>query len=261
MNQVTLRDGSQVPDRRLGRLIEFDERSRNFPMAARIERAGKDADQHSRIRSYRWRQQEHLDQRREGACVTFAHGHRAVARPKEVLGQLTFTELVRKYRRAQDIDHWPETKEGGEDGTSVLAGAKIFTDDDLFEGYDWIFGRDAGLAHALVTLSYFGSIVMGSWWKDSMWDTDGSGKIDLSGRDIGGHAWHTYGLVARKSNGKAAHFVGDVDLDRSRVWNRNSWGNSWGLNGNFWMTVREWNDLRLDQGEACVPREFGGYFG
>lgn len=256
-----LRDGSQAEDVRLGRLIEFDERSRNFPMMARIERGRKDADQSSKIRSYRWRALEHHDQRREGACVTFAHGHRVVARPKEILGELTFTELVRKYRRAQQIDPWPETYEGGEEGTSVLAGAKIFTADGLYEGYDWIFGHDDGLAQALVTLSYFGPIIMGTWWKDSMWDTDTNGKIDLSGRNIGGHAWQTYGLVARRSNGRAAHVVGDVDLDRSRIWSRNSWGDSWGKNGDFWMTVREWNDLRLEQGEACVPRERGGYFG
>ncbi len=257
---IRLRDGSLAEDERLGRLIEFDARSRNFPMEARIERGGKDADQHSKIRSYRWRMLDYHDQRREGACVTFAHGHRAAARPKEVRG-LTFEQLVRKYRRAQDIDAWASTHEGGEDGTSVLAGAKIFTTDGLYEGYDWIFGGDDGLAHALVTLSYFGSIVMGTWWKDSMWDTDDNGKIDISGRNIGGHAWHTYGLVARKSSGKAAHRVGDLDLDRSRVWNRNSWGRPWGLEGDFWMTVREWNNLRLEQGEACVPREKGGYFG
>lgn len=257
---AVMRDGSQVEDRRLGRLIEFDERSRAYPVAAVLEERGVATADDGKIRSYRWRVQDWYDQRSEGACVLFAHGHAAAARPREQRG-FTFEELIRKYRRAQDIDEWESTREGGEGGTSVLAGAKVMTSDGHYVGYDWVLGRDDGLRRALATLAYYRPLVMGTWWKSSMWDTDADGRLDVTGRNVGGHAWLTYGLVARTATGRPAHRIGDVDLDRSRVWCRNSWGQRWGRHGDFWLPVREWNTLRLDQGDCCAPRERGGYFG
>lgn len=257
---AVMRDGTQVEDRRLGRLIEFDERSRDYPVAAVLERRGLDTSDSARIRSYRWRVQDWYDQRSEGACVLFAEGHAAAARPREQRG-FTFDQLIGYYHRAQDIDEWASTHQGGEGGTSVLAGAKVMTAEGHYVGYDWVLGRDEGLRIALVTLAYLRPLVMGTWWKSSMWDTDGDGKLDVTGHNVGGHAWLTYGLVARDARGKPAHRIGDLDLDRSRVWDRNSWGRGWGRDGDFWLTVREWNDLRLDQGDCMAPRERGGYFG
>lgn len=250
---LILRDGSAVADRRLGRLIQFDERSRAFRALALLER--RTAATPGAIRSYRWRILFWLNQLSEGACVLFAHGHRAVARPLEQT-PLTFDELIRRYRRAQAIDEWAETHEGGMDGTSVLAGAKVMVEEGAFAAYHWCFT----LEEALRTIAYVGPVVMGTWWKDSMWEPDASGRLHVGGANVGGHAWVAYGLVARRSDGRAAHTFAELDPDRSRVLCRNSWGPGWGKDGDFWLTVRDFDLLRRDQGEVCVPVERGGYF-
>lgn len=253
MSPVEMRDGTRALDERLGRLIEFDEASRRYPARLLLER--RDAADPGAIRSYRWRILFWLNQLSEGACVLFAHGHRAIARPLEQ-APLTFDELIRLYHLAQLADEFAETHPGGGGGTSVLAGVKVMVEAGFFKGYHWCFT----LEEALRTIAYVGPVVMGTWWKDSMFDTDASGHLDVSGRNAGGHAWVAYGLVARRADGRPAHTFAELDPDRSRVLCRNSWGPAWGKDGDFWLTVREFDLLRREQGEVCVPVERGGYF-
>jgi hypothetical protein len=63
-------------DRTLDRLVEFDERSRNFSAAVGLETYP--------FRSYTWACDPVLDQGREGACVGFAWAHELSARPKVI---------------------------------------------------------------------------------------------------------------------------------------------------------------------------------
>lgn len=259
-----MRDGTEVEDQRLGRLVEFDERSREYPVRPLLAERGLDPHaSHPRVRSYRWRVQEWHDQRREGACVLFSHAHRAVGRPRERLGELSYSRLIEQYHRAQAIDPWPETRPGGEGGTSVLAGAKIMQQDGFFEQYRWVFGD---LRDAILTLGYLGGLNMGSWWWSGMWNTDSKGFMKPTGSRVGGHAWYTYGIVARDARNKAAWYIEDLDHDNTIMVNRNSWGKSWGGGtqageGDFLLTLRDWNKLRLDYGEAMYAVERGGYFG
>jgi hypothetical protein len=57
---VKLRDGSEVADARLARLVQFDEMSRQFPIRATVGT--------KKPRSYTWRCHQYLDQGQEGAC-------------------------------------------------------------------------------------------------------------------------------------------------------------------------------------------------
>ena len=117
---MKLKDGTEVQDPRLGRLVQFDERSRGFPIRALVE--GKP------LRSYTWRVGAWLDQGAEGACVGFAFGHELYARPvvTPVSAGYAREEI---YWKAQRIDPWP----GGMypdatpqyEGTSILAGAQV----------------------------------------------------------------------------------------------------------------------------------------
>lgn len=259
---IILRDGSTVEDPKLGRLVQYDERSKNYPVRPLLlGLADKFKTNQINPRSYSWRIREWHDQGREGACVAFAHGHRVSGRSVEKLGQLNYSKLIDIYRKAQLIDPWPETHEGGEEGTSVLAGAKIMQELDFYNSYRWIFGHDEGLKDAILTLGYVGGLVMGTWWWSGMYNTDERGFVSPTGSRIGGHAWYVYGIRIRDKNDQFTSDMADVDLDNTIVFCRNSWGRDWGVDGDFKLTLRDWNKLRLDQGEAMLPVETGRYFG
>ena len=118
-NEIVLKDGTTTQDPRLDRLVEFDEKSRSFPIRELLR-----ADE---PRSYTWSLPVYLDQGYEGACVGFSWSHELAARPVEVQG-VTNETARQVYFEAQRIDEW----EGGAydgaipfyEGTSVLAGAK-----------------------------------------------------------------------------------------------------------------------------------------
>jgi len=138
MEKIQLKDGSETTDPRLTRLVQFDDRSRNFPI--------RSLNTQKKRRSYTWRCNEWFDQGREGACVGFALGHEMSARPAEFRG-LNYDYLVKNvYHEAQKIDPW----EGGSypnaapfyEGTSVLAGVKIMHKKGFFKSYRWAFGID-----------------------------------------------------------------------------------------------------------------------
>lgn len=219
-------DCTSVPvpsaDPRLGRLVQFDERSRAFPVRALIEA--------TRPRSFTWRPGPVvLDQGREGACVGFSIAHELAARPSVIEGVTSATALA-LYRRAQRIDEWP-----GEayDGTSVLAGMKAAVEAGFFEGYRWAFG-EADLALAV---GYKGPAVLGIPWYEGMFDPDDDGYLRPTGAVAGGHAILCHGI--------------DVKRDRYKV--HNSWGAGWGIGGDAFISREDMRVLLAQQGEAAIP--------
>jgi hypothetical protein len=110
MAKIPLKNGQFTRDRRLDRLVHFDERSRSFPVRALIPTTAKP-------RSFTWSCGYLLDQGREGACTGFSVSHEAGSRP--VVVQALTDDIARQiYQRAKQLDPWP-----GEDyeGSSVLA--------------------------------------------------------------------------------------------------------------------------------------------
>lgn len=210
---------SDVP-RTLDRLVEFDERSRAYPIRALVP-AG--------FRSYTWRANAYLNQGREGACVGFAWSHELAARPWPVKGITDETARV-IYREARKVDQWP-----GEDypGTSVIAGAKVAQSQGYITEYRWAFGLD-DLRRAI---GYKGPAVLGLNWYEGMSAPDADGYIRPTGSVAGGHAILAYSVS------ETGHFV--------RL--HNSWGASWGQNGACRISFDDLDRLLHEQGEACVP--------
>jgi len=214
-----------MEDRRLDRLVEFDERSRNFPIRMLLPEEAK------KPRSYSWRCSSYLNQGQEGACVGFAWAHELSARPSEVRG--VDAGIARGiYKKAQTLDEW----KGEEyEGTSVLGGIKAVQAlyPNLIGEYRWAFGID----DVISTLSYFGPVVLGINWYSGMSIPDSRGLIKPTGAKRGGHA-----ILARS-----------VSLARREITLRNSWGSDWGDHGDCYIGFDDLEKLLHEEGEACVP--------
>lgn len=206
----------------LGRLPEFDERSRNFKIRSILP-------QQADVRSYTWSCPVQLDQGEVPACTGFAVAQEAAARPVRVKGISDSTGL-QLYHRAQLLDQWP-----GEDyyGSSVLAAIKAGQELGWYEEYRWAFN----IWDLLIAIGYKGPAVLGINWYSGMFYPDANGLIRPTGQLAGGHA-----IVA---NG--------VSVRSRLVRLHNSWGSSWGINGECYIGWGELQWLLDQQGEACIP--------
>ena len=224
-----LRDGSTVEDTRLTRIVQFDEKSRSFPVRATI-------DPGLAPRSYTWSCGAHLDQGAEGACVGFSLTHELVARPKVVTG--VDGEFARRvYWEAQKTDPW----EGGSypgaapfyEGTSVLAGIKTLYSMGYIKEYRWCFGLD----DLVMSVGYKGPAILGIPWYEGMFNPWPCGHIHVSGPVMGGHA-----ILCKGVNVKNKTFT-----------LHNSWGHAWGNQGDALITWDEMERLLHESGEAVIP--------
>lgn len=218
-----------VEGRKLDRLVQFDERSRQFSAVDVL-----DAERERRTlspRSYTWGTYAVLDQGPNGACVGFAWTGELMARPVVINGMNSgFAFSV--YRDAQRVDEWP-----GEDyeGTSVLAGSKVVQSRGFQDGYRWAFGGNDEL---VLVVGYTGPVVLGTAWYSGMFTPDRSGVIRPTGTVEGGHAI----------------LVKGVSIARRLYRLQNSWGAGWGVGGDCFVSFDDMDRLRSEDGEVCVPQ-------
>ena len=203
----------------LDRLVEFDERSRQYPIRTLVAT--------KQPRSYTWSCATVLNQGDLGACVGFSWAQELAARPK--VHPVDYAYALALYRKAQTLDQWEGTDY---EGSSVIAGAKAVQQTGLLTEYRWAFGLD----DLILAVGYAGPVVLGVNWYSGMSNPD-DGYVHLNGRLQGGHA-----ILA---NG--------VSLRRSAVRLHNSWGRGWGSNGEAWISFADLNRLLHEDGECCVP--------
>ena len=222
---IALKDGTTTEDPRLDRLIEFDERSRDYPIRTILES--------KKPRSYTWRCGTFLNQKQEGACVGAALGHELSARPSEVLG-LTMNDARDFYHGAQRRDPWPGGAYPGAspfyEGTSILAGVKEVQARGYFENYRWGFS----LMDLILGVGRNGPAILGTNWYSSMFTPDSKGFLSISVEVAGGHA-----LLVRAVNVKKEFFT-----------LRNSWGRKWGQDGDCYLSFTDMRRLLGERGEA-----------
>jgi hypothetical protein len=208
-------------DPRLGRRPEFDERSRQYPVRPLL------ADARQPVRRT-WRCDARLDQGATPHCVGFAwtHDHGAEPIRRKVADGIAHDW----YRVAQAHDQWP-----GEDydGSSTLGGAKAGVWFGAFNEYRWCFS----LMDYILTLGWLGPVIVGTNWYRSMFSPDPSGHVTVDGRVSGGHEWMLRG----------------VNPDREVFIARNSWGRSWGHEGDFTISFEDFDRLRLEDGDGAYP--------
>ena len=222
-----------TPNRTLDRLVEFDERSRDYNVADRLATAGLPPG----LVSHTWGiPGEKLDQGADGACVGFGWAAELKAYPKAVAG-IGYTQAMAIYHAAQKLDGFPDDQEG----SSVLAGAKAVQADGYIDGYHWAFN----INDVCRAVSFLGPVVVGTNWLNSMFYPDPQGllEVDEGSGVAGGHCYLVSGIVL---GSQIAH--GEPLL---RI--RNSWGAGWGRRGDAFVRVSDFARLLAASGEACIP--------
>jgi len=224
-----LRDGSTVSDKRLARLVHFDDRSRKYPIRKTISA--------KKARGYSWSCGKHLNQGSEGACVGFSCTHELIARPGVVTGVAEKFAREKIYWEAQKIDPWgggsyPGAKPQYE-GTAVISGIQVLQQLGYIKEYRWAFGLD----DLVMAVGYKGPAVLGLAWYESMFDPHSCGYLHVSGDPVGGHA-----ILCKAVNVKERYFV-----------LHNSWGSAWGKGGDARISWDEMERLLHEDGEAVIP--------
>lgn len=230
---TTLRDNSTVDDPRLDRLVEFDERSLEFPVRAVLS-----ADEQQPVTKL-WTiptGEPVLNQGNEGACVGFGVTNELRFRPNPIRGLNEIFARQRIYWEAQKIDPWNGGAYPGAnpfyEGTSVLAGIKTATKLGYYTEYRWAFNEtDLALA-----VSHQGPAVIGVPWYTGMMRPDASHFLRVTGTVAGGHCVLVIGLNA--TDGYYTIY--------------NSWGSGWGNRGRARIRRADMARLLSEDGDACV---------
>jgi hypothetical protein len=230
---IRLRGGQRTTDRRLDAVVHFDPRSRRFPVTEVL------TDDQRGLRSFGWDCPAWLNQGKEGACVGFSWAHLLAASPGEVKG-VSKKLALGIYKDARRVDEWRGERYSG---TSVLAGAKIVKFRGYMREYRWGFG----VIDALRAIAYHGPVVVGIPWYESMQETRPSGLLEVTKDNSGNrHAILVRGVALR------ARLRGEPG-PLSVVHLRNSWSKRWGVNGDCWIRLDDFELLLRDEGECCIP--------
>lgn len=177
-----------------------------------------------------------LDQGPDGACVGFGISGELASEP-EVVETVTNATAHALYLNAQQIDEWAGGEYLGADpvyeGTSVLAGAKVAKNQGYYASYLWATNEPDMAA----TVSNYGPVVIGVNWYAKMMDPDSNGFLHPTGTIQGGHCVVVIG----------------IDVEEGSYTIRNSWGASWGNNGEAKISRKDMAYLISQDGDVMKP--------
>ena len=177
-----------------------------------------------------------LDQGNYGTCV--GNGFAGWGDSTPVTDSFTERDARAIYYQATCIDGScddPDAPGGGQQGTSVRAGAKAMQKRARLSAYAFT----TNVADVVEWLNNHGPVVFGTNWYDGMFNPDAQGFVSPTGSIAGGHCF----LCIDHLPGEDAFlFV-------------NSWGTSWGQGGHFRMRSAVVAQLLKEQGEACLAAE------
>lgn len=220
-------DEQVVPGKRLGRNLNFDERSKGFRAPVEgVELVSKTWER--RVRSY--------DQGDLGSCTGNATAGMLMTSPYRVWGAPTLKEAnaVQIYSIATQIDNYDGSYPPEDTGSSGLAALKAAAQLGYIHGYQWGFGID----DALRILSGIGPVITGFNWYSSFDEPDPRGLVTITGNAYvrGGHEVELLG----------------IDVKNRVVQAVNSWGPRWGKHGRFFMSWADYARLLSEDGEVAT---------
>lgn len=209
-----------------GRLVEHDERSRNFPARTALVQRSVLWGHHAPV----------LDQGDLGSCTGNATAqliNTDFFASSRKHGFLTEADAVKIYSLATRLDDIPSnTYPPTDGGSSGLGAAKAGVRLGYFKSYSHAFGFD-WFASAL----QLQPLIVGTEWFDGMMKPDPSGFVHPTGSVAGGHEYLCLGI---SYEAKTLTFL-------------NSWGSSWGRTGRFFMHFEDFKGLLAAQGDATAP--------
>ena len=230
----------QAPEahgRKFTRLVAKDSRDKQYGMKLRHR---------STALTRHWQLDAYLDQGGTSQCVAYSATHFLLASPvRNTTGGIGRGEFMRNlYVECQRNDEWPG-EEPDYEGTSVRAAAKILKARGYISEYSWAWDAETVAQWILQR----GPVMVGTWWKWDMFDTDRSGFISATGQNVGGHAYLLVGINRSKEVPRSAG--GGTGAFRLH----NSWGRGWGNRGRAWISFAQMDQLIRDDGEACAAVE------
>lgn len=217
---------------RLGRSVHHDSESRRFRVTAPPDVAIVNVQHQRHIPVF--------DQGSIGSCTGNAGVgctgtgpfYVTLTRPK-----FTWDEdgAVALYSRATVLDSYSGAYPPDDTGSDGLSIAKALKEAGEISGYLWAFtpqdARAALMAQPLIT---------GIRWDNGMFDPTPDGQVRPGGSVAGGHEIVVDGY----------ELDGSTPSNDDRVWFTNSWGESWGVAGRFWMRFGDWAELLADNGDV-----------
>lgn len=135
------------------------------------------------------------------------------------------------YGDATLIDPWTGSWRPDDTGSDGLSIAKVLKARGLISGY-----QHATSLEAVLTALAQRPVIVGTSWYEGMYDTSWEGEINVAGQTLGGHEY----------------CLDEIDVERQRVWMRNSWGGGYGLLGRAWMSWDALRRLLADYGDCTV---------
>lgn len=177
-----------------------------------------------------------LDQGREGACTGFGAAH-VLASTRKPQSDVTAALAQQIYYQARREDEWE-----GEayDGSSVNGAMHACRTLGRIKSWRWA-KTPSELQHGL---SYHGSAEAGSVWLSGMFKPLVDGYLQVTGTQVGGHAYCISGFRPAPDRGPLA-----IDY-----WIDNSWGPDWGIDGGCWIRDVDAHPLWFESwGEVAFP--------
>jgi hypothetical protein len=211
-----------VAGRRLGRHVEHDARSRNYP-ASRAPKVVSVAHE---------RRCAPFNQLALGSCTGNAEAGLLMTDPYFTAGRmLDEADAVTLYERATHFDRvkgvYPPD-DTGSSGLAVMKAAQAL-------GYITAYQHAFGLQHALEAL-VLGPVITGVSWYEGFDAPASDGTVTISGSVRGGHEFE---VVA-------------IDADAQTVRACNSWGSDWGDDGYFQFSWDTWDRLLHERGDVTT---------
>lgn len=150
-------------------------------------------------------------------------------------GYLTNEDGLHNYSEATANDPFPWLYPPTDEGSSALGLMKFWKRYGIIAGYEWAFTFDQFLG-----MLQSQPVLVGTQWYESMMTPDASGLVRPQGDIVGGHEY----------------LATAINWTRQFISFENSWGESWGQRGRFYMTFDSVERLLIDEGGDAVAPKF-----
>jgi hypothetical protein len=217
-------------DKRLGRHVEHDPRSREFAVGISVPTTKLKSVHHRRYGGI-------FNQGNVGSCTGNAMAGALNTAPlhKPKTPDLKEADAVALYSLATRLDSISGTYPPQDTGSSGLAVAKAAKQEGHITAYHHAFSIEEALS-ALQSKP----VITGTEWFDGFDHPDANGLVVIAGEVRGGHEYVAVGFELAGT------------LDESLVIFDNSWGTAWGKTGKFSYTVATWRQLLANQGDVTI---------